>query len=104
MIAPGEASIRARYRQALAAPQAAAIAAIASRFMGQAGGTGLRSGCSLAHDVGEQTEKPRPLDRPRQLALLLRRHRGDAARHDLAALGDEALQQANLLVIDLRRV
>src|SRR5207248_2243954 len=67
-------------------------------------GKGFRSGCSLAHDIGKQAEKPRPLDRPRQLALLLRRHRGDAARHDLAALGDEALQQPDVLVVDLRRV
>src|SRR5882762_6626656 len=58
----------------------------------------------LVHDVGKQAEKARTLDRPRQLALLLGRHRGDAARHDLAALGDEALQQPDVLVIDLRRV
>src|SRR5260370_22170844 len=58
----------------------------------------------LLHQVGKQAEKTRPLDRPRQLALLLGRYRGDAARHDLAALRDEALQEPHVLVIDLRRI
>jgi hypothetical protein len=40
-------------QQALAAPQAAAIAAIASRSMGKAG-EGFRGGFSLAHDIGQQ--------------------------------------------------
>jgi len=40
----------------------------------------------LLHDVGQQCQKARPLDRDRKLALLLGRHGGDAARHDLAAL------------------
>src|SRR5262249_55961688 len=31
-------------------------------------------------------------------------HRGDAARHDLAALGDVTHQQLGILVVDLRRV
>src|SRR5689334_6637280 len=56
------------------------------------------------HDVGEQRHEARALDRVRQDALLLVRHRRDARRHDLAALGDEALQQLHVLVIDLRRV
>src|SRR5205823_14520771 len=55
----------------------------------------------LFHQVREQTQKPRPLDRLGQLALPLGRDRGDAARHDLAALGDEALQQLDVLVVDL---
>src|SRR4029078_3908957 len=38
-----------------------------------------------------------------QNALLLVAHRGDAGGHDLAALGNEALQQLHLLVIDLGR-
>ena len=59
---------------------------------------------SLLHHVGKQAEKARPLDCARKLALPLRRDRRDAARHDLAALGDKALQQTNVLVIDLRRV
>src|SRR5260370_29036798 len=58
----------------------------------------------LLHQIGKQAEKARPLDRPRQLPLFLGRYRGDAARHDLAALRDEALQEAHVLVVDLRRV
>ena len=34
----------------------------------------------------------------------LARHRGDARRHDLAALGNVALQELHVLVVDLRRV
>src|SRR6185503_17419919 len=59
---------------------------------------------ALADDVGQQPEEARALDRLRQLALLFRRHRGDAARYDLAALGNVALQQPHILVIDLRRI
>src|SRR5579885_2522738 len=40
----------------------------------------------------------------RELALLLGRDCSDAARHDLAALGDEAQQQLHVLVVDLRCV
>src|SRR6266851_9234932 len=58
----------------------------------------------LLHHIGKQAEKARPLDRPCQLPLLLGRYRGDAARHDLAALRDEALQQSHVLVVDLRRI
>ena len=54
--------------------------------------------------VGQQSEKARALDRLRELALLLGGDRGDAARHDLAALGDVALQQPHVLVVDLRRI
>src|SRR5258705_12532888 len=57
-----------------------------------------------ADDVRQQSEKARALDRPCKLSLFLRRYCGDAARHDLAALGDIALQQTNVLVIDLGRV
>src|SRR5579885_993599 len=57
-----------------------------------------------ARGVGQQAEEARPLDRLRELALLLGRDCSDAARHDLAALGDEALQQLHVLVVDLRRV
>src|SRR5436309_11459022 len=58
----------------------------------------------LANDVGQQAEETRALDRAREFALLLGRHGGDAARHDLAALGDVAHQQLGILVVDLRRV
>src|SRR5205809_6200750 len=82
-------------------PQAIAIAAVPARRIGIL----LSSGAArLLHHVGKQAEKTRPLDRPRQLALLLGRYRGDAARHDLAALRDEALQQPHVLVVDLRRI
>src|SRR6185437_6762695 len=53
---------------------------------------------------GQEPEEAGPLDRLRQLALLLGRHGCDAARHDLAALGDIALEQLHVLVIDFRRV
>src|SRR3546814_18773175 len=43
---------------------------------------------------------PRALDRLGELALLLGRNGGDARRDDLAPLGDEALEQAYVLIID----
>src|SRR5215475_7877796 len=58
----------------------------------------------LADHVRQQSEEARALDRLRELALLLRRHRGDATWHDLAALGDVALQQPRVLVVDLGRI
>src|SRR5215211_2658776 len=58
----------------------------------------------LPDHVVQQTEKARPLDGARKLALLLGRDRRNAARHDLAALRDVALQQLHVLVVDLRRV
>src|SRR5690606_21566697 len=51
-----------------------------------------------------KAEEAGALDGLGQFTLLLRRHRGDAARHDLAALGDVTLQQLHILVVDLRRV
>src|SRR5437016_133294 len=62
------------------------------------------SSAPLFHDVGKQAEVARALDRARKLTLLLGRDRGDARRDDLAALRDEALEQADVLVIDDRRV
>src|SRR3984885_5800180 len=58
----------------------------------------------LANDVRKQTEETRALDGARELALLLGGNRGDAARHDLAALGNVTHQQLGILVVDLRRV
>src|SRR3546814_1988839 len=46
----------------------------------------------------------RALDRLRQLALLLGGNRSDAAGDDLAALGHKALEQTDVLIVDLRRV
>ena len=43
-------------------------------------------------------------DRLGQLALLLGGNRGDAAGDDLAPLGDEALKQADVLIIDDGRI
>src|SRR5690349_14965375 len=59
---------------------------------------------SLLHDVGKEADLARTLDRGRQLTLLLARNGGDAARHDLATLRHEALQQAHVLIVDLRRI
>src|ERR1700728_1406896 len=58
----------------------------------------------LANDVRQQAEETGALDGARELALLLGRHGGDPARHDLAALGHVAHQQLGILVVDLRRV
>src|SRR6476660_761873 len=58
----------------------------------------------LANDVGQQAEETRALDGAGELTLLLGGHGGDAARHDLAALGDVTHQQLGILVVDLRRI
>src|SRR5690606_35273970 len=55
---------------------------------------------SLLHDVGEQADVARTLDRLRQLTLLLGGHRGDPRWDDLAALRQVTLEQADVLVID----
>src|ERR1700744_448006 len=47
----------------------------------------------LFHDIGKQGHETGALDRVRQLALILVGDSGDAAGHDLATLGDIALQQ-----------
>src|SRR6202790_2990425 len=58
----------------------------------------------LSNHVGQQTEETRTLDSAREFTLLLGGDRGDAARHDLAALGDVTHQQLGILVVDLRRI
>src|ERR1700732_796150 len=58
----------------------------------------------LADHVRQQTEKARALDGAREFTLLLGGNGGDAARHDLAALGDVTHQKLGILVVDLRRV
>src|SRR5689334_17938424 len=68
------------------------------------GGSTLPPAVDSADHVRQQSEEARALDGSRQLALLLGRHGRDAARHDLAALGDVAHQQLGILVVDLRRV
>src|SRR6476660_6404586 len=59
---------------------------------------------ALANDVGQQAEEARALDGACELTLLLGGDGGDAARHDLAALGDVTHQQLGILVVDLRRI
>src|SRR5882757_10290168 len=58
----------------------------------------------LADHVRQQTEKARALDGAREFTLLLGGDGGDAARHDLAALGHVTHQQLGILVVDLRRI
>src|SRR6187402_2599189 len=58
----------------------------------------------LANDVGQQTEETRALDGAGEFTLLLGGDGGDAARHDLAALGNVTHQQLGILVVDLRRI
>src|SRR5579872_5872925 len=57
---------------------------------------------SVLIGVGQQREEARALDRDRELALVERLRASDAARDDLAGLGDIALQGAEILVIDVR--
>src|SRR6188472_1587258 len=59
---------------------------------------------SLFHEVGKKADVAGALDSLGQLALLLRGNRGDPRRDDLAALGDEPLEQADVLVIDPGRI
>src|SRR6202451_2178995 len=68
-----------------------------------------RRGCRgpkdfLPDHVRQQAEETRALDGARELTLLLGGDGGDAARHDLAALGHVTHQQLGILVVDLRRV
>src|ERR1700676_1454775 len=58
----------------------------------------------LANNVRQQTEETRALDGARKFTLLLGGDGGDAARHDLAALGDIPHQKLGILVVDLRRI
>src|SRR5512137_1907998 len=59
-----------------------------------------RNAGSVLVRVREQREETSPLHRERQLALIVRPRAGDAARDDLARLGDVALQRGEILVID----
>src|SRR5712671_2774226 len=55
----------------------------------------------LHHGVGEQRDVAAALDGGGHLALVPRAVPGDAARHDLAPLGDEVLELGRVLVVDL---
>src|SRR5882762_6288718 len=59
---------------------------------------------ALADDVGKQTEETRALDSAGEFTLLLGRNGGDAAWHNLAALGNVTHQQLGIFVVDLRRI
>src|SRR5712672_4422530 len=59
---------------------------------------------SLPYDVRQEAEESGALDGAREFALLLGGDGGDAARHDLAALGHVTHQQFGILVVDLRRI
>src|SRR5580704_6380387 len=50
--------------------------------------------------VRQQREEARTLDRDRQLALIEGLRARDTARHDLAGLGDIALERRQILVVD----
>src|SRR3954467_11117355 len=67
---------------------------------------GLRRGAKalLPDHVRKQTEEPRALDGAGEFTLLLGGDGGDAARHDLAALGHVTHQQLGILVVHLRRI
>src|SRR5712672_4864796 len=67
-------------------------------------GTHFSGSCCLPDHVRQQAEETRALDRAREFTLLLGGDGGDAARHDLAALGNVTHQKLGILVVDLRRV
>ncbi len=59
---------------------------------------------ALRYDVGQQAEEAGALDRLGEFALLLLGNGRDARGHDLAALGNVALQETDVLVVDPRSV
>src|SRR5271155_2746050 len=92
-----------RYGPAASTPQTTDTPANPSRLTAIAR-LGPLSRNRLFHQIREQTQKARPLDRLGQLALPLGRDRCDAARYNFAALRDEALQQLDVLVVDFGSV
>src|SRR5260370_40728148 len=103
MVAAGEPSAAGGYRGAAAKPQPPATAAVLSQPIMPRRTLAIPVAC-LFHHVRQQSQEPCPLDGARQFALLVGRDRGYAARHDLAAFGNEALQQPHVLVVDLRGI
>jgi len=59
---------------------------------------------SLLYSVWQQGKEPSTLDRTGESALVLGTDSGDAGWHDLATLGDIALQGACVLIVDLGRI
>src|SRR6266513_327588 len=55
---------------------------------------------SVLVGIGQQRQEARALDRHRKLALIEGLGPRDAARNDLAGLGDVALERAEILVVD----
>src|SRR5690606_41254965 len=55
---------------------------------------------SVVVGVRQQREKARTLDRILQLALVARLRAREPRRNDLAGVGDEILQQIDVLVVD----
>src|SRR5262249_10528972 len=55
----------------------------------------------LLDHVGQKPNEASPLDGLGEVALLLGGHRRDAARYNLAPLGNVAAQQPHILVVDL---
>jgi hypothetical protein len=51
--------------------------------------------------IRQEREVARPLDRDRELPLVEGARARDAARHDLAGLGDVRLERRQVLVVDL---
>src|SRR5258707_14951999 len=68
------------------------------------GGTHAADRGNLPDHVRQQAEETRALDGAREFTLLLSGDRGDAARHDLAALGNVTHQKLGILVVDFRRI
>jgi len=56
-------------------------------------------GSSVLIGVRQEREEARALDRHGQLALIERLRSRDAARHDLARLGDVALQGRKVIIV-----
>src|SRR2546425_552433 len=54
----------------------------------------------VGRDVRQQRDRARALDGVGERALVPRAAAGNAARNDLAALGDEATQTPDVLVVD----
>src|SRR5688500_17036973 len=64
-------------------------------------GRDAKSRRSVLVGIRQQREIARALHRDRQLPLVVRLGAGDAARHDLAGLGDVAFQDAAIFVVVL---
>ena len=60
----------------------------------------FHGGLSVLIGVGQERQEARALDRDGELPLVERLRAGDAARDDLAGLGDVALQGGEILVVD----